>query len=154
MRPPEPPHRPASRIASRAVVRIVLCAAVAAAVAGCKGATERRIEADRDAYAEARARRPEVPETAGSMNLDEAGPVARPARDVAEVSLDLEEALRLAAAASREYRAQREDAYLAALRLTGERRKFETQFGVTGNLGTAASEDGGSASAGAGASMA
>src|SRR5262245_30820346 len=121
MRPPEPPRRPRRRTASR----LCLLAAAAALGAGCKNPTERRLDADRETYDAMHVRRPAVPETVGSLNLDEADKVAVPARALGVVSLDLEEALRLAAAASREYRSAREDAYLAALRLTEERHKFE-----------------------------
>jgi outer membrane protein TolC len=109
---------------------------------------EHRIDADHAAYAALWARRGAVPETVGSLDLDQADATARPARALTEVSLDLEEALRLAAAASREYRTQREEAYLAALHLTAQRRAFETQYGLAGLATLDRSDTTGTATAG------
>ncbi len=76
-----------------------------------------------------------MPEVVGDLNLDvRASLRGARGRAPAEVTLDLEGSLRLAATASREYLNAREDAYLAALSLTQERHAFETQFGL-GALG-------------------
>ena len=88
------------------------------------------MQADHDSYQALALRRPEVPEVAGSLDVDRAEREADPLRNLTEVDLDLAEAYRLAALASREYRNRREDAYLAALAYTGERHKFESQFAL------------------------
>lgn len=102
----------------------------AAVLSGCKSATEQRVTADREAYRALDARRPQVPDVRGSLDLDAADRVARPARALTDVVLDLDEALRLAAAASYDYRAARERAYLAALSLSTTRQEFRTQGGL------------------------
>lgn len=112
------------------------------ALAGCKSAAEQRVAADHDAYRALDARRPVVPEVRGSLDLDAADRTARPARALADVVLDLDEALRLAAAASYDYREARERAYLAALALTTERKAFQAQGGLGANAGVVRDRDG------------
>jgi len=112
------------------------------ALAGCKSAAEQRVAADHDAYRALDARRPVVPEVRGFLDLDAADRTARPARALADVVLDLDEALRLAAAASYDYREARERAYLAALALTTERKAFQAQGGLGANAGVVRDRDG------------
>lgn len=120
----------------------LLAGATLVALAGCKSATEQRVAADRDAYRALDARRPVVPDARGSLDLDAADRAARPARELTDVELDLDEALRLAAAASYEYREARERAYLAALALSTERNAFATQGGLGAKAGLVRDQDG------------
>jgi hypothetical protein len=114
-----PPALPPRRLALARTLAAALACALAPA---CATPKERRAEADRDTYLEMAAKRTRVPEVVGDLNLDEASLRGRAARAPAEVTLDLEGSLRLAATASREYLNAREDAYLAALSLTGASR--------------------------------
>jgi outer membrane protein TolC len=102
--------------------------------------------ADREVYGRLAAERRRVPEVEGSLDLEAAERAAAPCRCRGEVVLDLPTSLRIAMAASREYRTRREDAYLKALAWTQQRRNFETQPGA--GLAAALSDgpDGGSAS--------
>jgi len=118
--PPSPPG-----VARRASLFALLALAP-----GCASVADRRMQADHDSYQALALRRPEVPEVAGSLDVDRAEREADPLRSLTEVDLDLAEAYRLAALASREYRNRREDAYLAALAYTGARHKFESQFAL------------------------
>src|SRR5688500_17149669 len=113
------------------------------ALAACKSTLERRVDADREAYRALDARRSRVDGVRGSLDLDAADRTAKPARAVEDVTLDLDEALRLAAAASREYRASREDAYLAALALSDQRNVFATQRGLGAAAEIARDSEGG-----------
>lgn len=136
-----PPRRPSSDRGGQPAGRrgaglayLALAAAAlalpAAALGGCKSATEQRVTADREAYRALDARRPQVSDVRGSLDLDAADRVARPARALTDVVLDLDEALRLAAAASYDYREARERAYLSALALSNARQEFAAQGGL------------------------
>ena len=67
---------------------------------------------------------------------------ARPARALTAVELDLDEALRLAAAASYDYRAARERAFRAALALSTTRQEYRTQGGLGAAGSVARNADG------------
>ena len=70
--------------------------------------------ADEEVYGILEERRPCVPEIAGSLDVDAADRVSRAARCSETYRLPLNDALALAAAASRDYLGEREDVYLAA----------------------------------------
>lgn len=113
-------------------------------LAACASPPQRRFEADREVYRALEARRTAVPAAIGSLDVDEAECRGRAARAAAaRVEVDLDGALRLAAAASREYRARREDVYLKALSFTAERHRFRTQFAL-GGTGSIARDEGSS----------
>jgi outer membrane protein TolC len=126
--------------------------AVACSAIGCS-AQEHQLAADRAAKDALHARRPHVPEVHGSFDVDAADARALPAREIDEITLDLRGAICLAAEASREYRSQREAAYLTALAYTGTLHEYRAnpRLGASGLL--EASEDGGSASGGVDASV-
>ncbi len=92
-------------------------------------------EANREVYAAVANRRERVPQVVGSLDVDEADAKALPAREVKEVTLDLEGALRLASEASREVRQQREEVYLATLAWTGACRAYRGKLGLGGSGG-------------------
>lgn len=140
---PEYAPRPVTRRPPHSPANALLTLALAGVVAGCASAKARRGEADREVYRALEARRASVtaqtgPAIAvGPLDVDDAerrGRLARAAN--ARIELDLEGALRLAAEASREYRAAREDVYLKALSFTAERHRFRDQYalGATGAL--------------------
>ena len=116
-------------------------------LAACSTAKATQGAADRESYARLAAQRRCVPEVEGSLDLDAAERAAAPCRRRGEVVLDLPTSLRIAMAASREYRSRREDAYLKALAWTLERHKFETQPGAGFGAAIADGPDGGTASA-------
>ncbi|HVG94845.1 MAG TPA: TolC family protein, partial [Planctomycetota bacterium] len=121
--------------------------AAAAALGACKGPVERKIEADQEVYSALGGRRVAVPEVRGSLDVDDAEEEARPLRGLKRVVLDVEEALRIAAVGSREYRDRREEVYLVALRYTAERHAFESQFALGGSGDLVRTDNGGTAGA-------
>lgn len=128
--PRSPKIGPCRRTGARAA-----CAALLA-LGGCKSATQHLVDVERGADAALHARRGAVPEVAGSLDVRAADRAAGPARALHAVTLDLDEALRLAAAASYEHREARERAYVAALDLVAQRQRFRTQgaLGAAGAL--------------------
>jgi outer membrane protein TolC len=115
---------------------ILLLAWVPLALSACRAPTQQA--ADAEAYGALAARRPCVPEALGSLDVEAAECAARLARRGGDVTLDLAGALALAARASREYRAKREDAVLAALALSDARHAFRANpaAGLTSDLET------------------
>jgi outer membrane protein TolC len=120
-------------------VRVVVAVA-AVALCACS-AGQHGLAADRAAKQALAARRVHVPEVFGSMDVDRADERARPARTLAEVTLDLEGALCLAAEASREFRERRERAYLAAVSYVSARHEFRGRPTLGGSVALEASED-------------
>ena len=116
------------------------------ALCACSNARMTQGAADREVYGRVAAERRRVPEVEGSMDLDAAERVAAPCRCRGEVVLDLPTALRIAMAASREYRQRREDVYLKALDWTLARRNFETKPGAGFAAALDDGPDGGTAS--------
>jgi outer membrane protein TolC len=84
--------------------------------------------ADREVYGILGAKRPCVPEVAGTLDVEAREGPAEALRRSGRLSLGLREALALATTSSREYRGEREDVYLAALDLTRARTKFRPLF--------------------------
>ena len=111
--------------------RVGLALALATLACGCQANTQ--VDADRESYAALDARRTHVPEVVGSLDVIRADAAARPARAVKELKVDLGQALCLATKASRDYLSRREDAYLVALRYTGERHVFDTTYAAGGS---------------------
>jgi outer membrane protein TolC len=124
-----------------------LAAALLASLPGCSAAAQ-RARADAEAQAALEARRPVVPEVSGSLDVDAADAAALPARSLGDLTLDLPSTLRLAATASREYRARREEAYLAALAFAEARKDYRGRLRVGGHA--EAFVDGGDAGVGGG----
>jgi outer membrane protein TolC len=86
-------------------------------------------------------RRRHVPEVAGALDIRAADRRARARRLQDAYELSLEEALALAATASRDYLREREAVYLTTLNLTGVRRRFEAKYGLAFGLGARLDND-------------
>lgn len=105
------------------------------------------MEANREVYAAVARKRARVPEVVGSLDVDAAQKAAEPARDLTEVTLDLDGALSLAAKASREVRDRREDVYLTALAWTAACREYRGKAGLGGRADLTVDSDGTTVSA-------
>ncbi len=129
----------------------LLGAAGLLAAGGCRAPTKEA--ADCEVYSILSARRQGVPEVAGKLHIADAERRAHAARREARTLLALKDALRLATAASREYREERDRVYLAALTVTEQRRAFETIPGASAGGDVLLDETGTSVDAGASASL-
>ena len=89
--------------------------------------------ADREVYGILAGRRKAVEELQGSLDLDARRRLATAVRDRASFKLTLRDALELGTVASREYRQQRENVYIAALDLTRQLNAFRPLWGATGS---------------------
>jgi outer membrane protein TolC len=127
--------------ARRAACRAVVLGVASVLAAACSP-THHRLEARREAREALAARRPHVPEAYGALDPDAADAAALRARSTRAVSLDLAQALRFAAEASRDHRERRERAYLAALALANARHDYGGRFRVGGTAEVAATGDG------------
>jgi outer membrane protein TolC len=105
---------------------LALLAALVAAAPACRRFTKEG--ADREVHSELARRRPCVPELAGTLDVDAPEGPAGAVRRAPPERLSLDEALAVATRASREYRTEREDVYLAALALTDEVNAFRPQW--------------------------
>ncbi len=118
---PAKPAEGAGRRPARALARSLLLLVGWLAVGGGACARFTKEGADREVYAALASTRARVPEVAGRLDVDAADRLACARRESRTFRLTLEDALALAAAASRDYLRQREDVYLVALDLTGVR---------------------------------
>jgi outer membrane protein TolC len=113
---------PLPHLAARAALAALVLALPLGAGAGCQRFTKEG--ADREVYGILGQRRREVAEVAGTLDVASRRRLAEAARARRTFRLTLRDALELGTVASREYRAEREDVYLAALDLTREINAF------------------------------
>ncbi len=123
-------------------VRALPCALLLPlAAGGCTLPRFTKQGADKEVYCLLDDTRTCVPEVAGTLNVEARERLARAAREKTAFDLTLKDALTLGTLASREYRRQREDVYLAALDLTREINVFRPQWFLGGTAGLRANED-------------
>jgi outer membrane protein TolC len=122
-------------------------AAAALALTGCKSARAHAESADEEVYAILEARRLELEADLGSVDIDPPTDTLRLRIEAAGVqaepiTLDLVQALDVAAENSREYQTRKEVLYLTALDLTLERWRFKVQeVGTLGALVTGTGDE-------------
>ena len=101
---------------------LVLLVCITAGLTACARFTKEG--ADREVYCILDGKRRGVEELVGTLDIEETTPLADEIRRRGEHELTLRDTLELATVASREYRTQREQVYLAALNLTIELNRY------------------------------
>jgi len=137
-----PPAVPGGSPSPHARRHALVFVAVAAALLGspaCRRFTKEG--ADQEVYGILDTRRPDVPEVAGSLDVDRADRAASAGRAAPPPRLSLADALRLSATTSRDALEQREDVYLSALRLTTERNRYRWKPELVLGAGVTATRD-------------
>ncbi len=98
--------------------------------------------ADTEVYGLLGARRDEVPELQGTLDIEAKEKLAQAVRERKTFELTLRDALELGTVSSREYRRRRENVYLAALDLTRELNRFRPLWDLDGSVDVRGDEDG------------